>query len=201
MRILIDGKPVDTLTAKQPSTLVLSPQEGPVQGSVLTANEAANACARQSKRVFVIPGSIAGIVTLGLALLDEKDRAVLAPFAVVVIVGVLAALLYGLFRRRIGAFSGVLGRHGQGMAPAGTPIRVDANGLTVGAETFTWPSLAIEQAEIKHVSGGAENLDGFLVIERLSLIAGARVLVFDKAMLQNGPKIVDNAWRELRGPS
>jgi uncharacterized membrane protein YuzA (DUF378 family) len=200
MRILIDGKPVGTLAARQPSALVLSPQEGPVQGSVLTANEVSNACAHQSKRVFVILGSVtAGVV--GLVLLDEKDRTVLAPFAAVVIVGALTALLYGLFHRRIGAFSSALDRQGQGLAPAGTPIRVDTNGLTVGAETFTWPSLAIEQAEIKHVSGGAENPDGFLVIERLSLVAGARVIAFDKAMLRNGPKIVDNAWRELRGPS
>jgi hypothetical protein len=34
------------------------------------------------------------------------------------------------------------------MAPAGTAIGVDAAGVAVGAQIFSWPTLAIEQVKL-----------------------------------------------------
>jgi len=38
------------------------------------------------------------------------------------------------------------------LPPAGTAIFIDAKGLSVGAEVFAWPSLAIGQVELTRTS-------------------------------------------------
>jgi len=89
----------------------------------------------------------------------------------------------------------------EGLGPAGTVIFIDANGLAVGAEIFAWPALAIDQVELTRTSvssGGTTSV--IRVIERLSLVAGTKAIVLDRAMLQNGLLLIDNAWRKLRAP-
>jgi hypothetical protein len=197
MRVLIDGKPVDGLTAKQERDLVLSRQEEAVQGSVLAADEATAAYARQTKRLFVILGSIAIVLMLGMSLVaDEDDRWVIVP-AAVGIAGLLATFVLLLLRHRIRVWNRALDRRLAGLAPAGTAIGIDAKGLSLAGETFTWPSLAIEQVEITHFSSGPDQADPIYVIDRLSLVASTRVIVLDKPMMRNGPQIVDNIWRRL----
>jgi hypothetical protein len=196
MRVLIDGKPVDGLTAKQERDLVLSRQEEAVQGSVLAADEATAAYARQTKRLFVILGSIAIVLMLGMSLVaDEDDRWVIVPVAIG-IAGLLATFILLLFRHRIRVWNRALDRRLAGLAP-GTAIGIDAMGLSLVGETFTWPSLAIEQVEITHFSSSPDQADPIYVIDRLSLVASTRVIVLDKPMMRNGPQIVDNIWRRL----
>jgi hypothetical protein len=36
-----------------------------------------------------------------------------------------------------------------------------------------------------------------MLVERLSLTAGAKAFVLDRAMMQNGILLVDNCWRRL----
>ena len=85
------------------------------------------------------------------------------------------------------------------MPPPGTAIFIDAKGPSVGAETLAWPSLAIDQIELTRTSvSSGETTSVIHVIERLSLMAGTKTIVLDRAMLQNGLLLIDNAWRELR---
>jgi len=166
MRILIDGKPVDALTAKQERALRLSRTEAVVQGSVLAASDATNAYITQTRRLYIILGSIAMVLILGISLAgaisDPIDGWLMVP-AGIVVAGALALFLHLLLRHRIRAWNRALGHHGEGMAPAGTAVAVDAKGL--------------------------------------SLAAATRVIVLDKAMMQNGPLLVDNAWHLMRAPS
>jgi len=204
MRVLIDGKPVDTLTAKQERALRLSRVEAAVQGSVLGASDATNAYITQTRRLHIILGSIGIVLILGIsvagAVSDPIDGWLMVP-AGIVIAGALALLLHLMLRHRIRAWNRALGHHGEGMAPAGTAIGVDAQGLSLAGEVFAWRSLAIDQVEITSYSAGGDSPDTFHVIDRLSLAAATRIIVLDKAMMQNGPLLVDNAWRLLRAPS
>ena len=200
MRILIDGKAAAALTAKQERALTLSRTEEAVQGSVLAADEATNAYIRQTKRLHFIIGSIGVVLilcgSLAGAISDEMDGWLIAPVGVV-IAGALALFIHLMVRHRIRAWNRALGHRGEGMAPAGTAIGVDAKGLSVASEVFIWPSLAIDQVEITSYSSGADTSETFHVIDRLSLAASERVIVLDKAMMQNGPLLVDNVWRRL----
>src|SRR5882757_7222570 len=204
MRVLIDGKPVDPLTVKQERALRLSRTEAVVQGSVLAATEATDAYIGQTKRLFVILGSIAIVLILGISLAgaisDPIDGWLTVP-AGIVVAGALALFLNLLDRHRIRAWNRALGHHGEGMEPAGTEVGVDAEGLSLAGKVFAWPSLAIDQVEMKSYRAGTDTPETFHVIDRLSLAAATRVIVLDKAMMQNGPLFVDNAWRLMRAPS
>ena len=85
------------------------------------------------------------------------------------------------------------------MPPAGTAIFLDAKGLSVGSETFAWPSLAIDQVELTRTSASSGETSTVIhIVDRLSLSAGTKTVVLDRTMLQNGLLLVDNAWRKLR---
>jgi len=204
MRVLIDGKPVEALTAKQEQALRLSRTEAVVQGSVLAATGATDAYIGQTKRLFVILGSIAIVLILGISLAgaisDPIDGWLTVP-AGIVVAGALALFLNLLLRHRIRAWNRALGHHGEGMEPAGTEVGVDAEGLSLAGKVFAWPSLAIDQVEMTSYRAGTDTPETFHVIDRLSLAAATRVIVLDKAMMQNGPLLVDNAWRLMRAPS
>lgn len=202
MRVLINGKPVDALTAKQERELILSRTEEAVQGSVLPADQATDTYIRQTKRLFVILGSIGIVLILGIsiagAISDEMDGWLIAP-AGVVIAGALALFIFLLLRHRIRVWNRGLAHRLEGLAPAGTAIAIDANGLSVAAEAFAWPSLAIELVEVTRFStSSGEQTNTSYIIDRLSLAASTRVIVLDKAMTKNGPLIVDNVWRRMR---
>jgi hypothetical protein len=109
----------------------------------------------------------------------------------------LATFILLLLRHRIRVWNRALDRRLAGLAPAGTTIGIDAKGPSLAGETFTWPSLAIEQVEITHFSSGPDQVDPVYVIDRLSLVASTHVIVLDKPMMRNGPQIVDNNWRRL----
>ena len=59
MRVLINDKPVDALTTKQDASFMLSKLQQDVKATVLTPAEATEAYIAQTRRWFLIPGSIA----------------------------------------------------------------------------------------------------------------------------------------------
>ncbi len=201
MHILIDSKPVAALTTKQQKSLALSRVEEAVTGTVLSSAEATDAFVRQTRRWFVILGGIAIVVMLAISVagavsdpIDGWSIAVGGP----VMAGVLALFLRWMLRRRIRSWNRTLEHRGQGLPPAGTTIGIDAKGLTSGPEVFAWPSLAIAEVEMTSYNAPSGDTTTLVtVIERLSLAAGGRAVVLDRAMLRNGPQLVDNVWRHL----
>jgi len=204
MRILINDKPVDALTPKQEKSFMLSRIEPEVKAIVLTAAEATQAYVAQTKRWFLILGGLAVVVMLGTAVagpfIDPMDGGLVSVGALI-ICAVFTPAMYLLLRHRIGAWDRKLAHRSEGLPPAGTAIFLDAKGLSVGPDIFAWPSLAIDQVELTRTSvSSGETSTVIHIVERLSLSAGTRTVVLDRAMLQNGLLLVDNAWRKLRSP-
>ena len=112
--------------------------------------------------------------------------------------GALLLFMVLLLRHRVRNWNRKLARRVDGLAPPGTTIRLDASGLSIGAEVFAWPSLAIEAVEFTSGSlpSGDTSTD-IMLIERLSLTAGPKAIALDRAMMQNGILLVDNCWRRL----
>jgi hypothetical protein len=202
VRILVNDKPVDSLTPRLEQSLLLAKAQEAASGAVMNAAQATAAYIGQTRRWFMLLGSIAIALMLGIAVAgmvsDPIDGGPMAVGALI-IGGAFVLIMVILLRRCVGGWNAKLARRSQGLAPAGTAIGLDAAGLRVGAESFAWPSLQIEQIELTQGSLGSDGSSSEVsVIERLSLSAGKRTLVLDRTMLSNGLVLVDNAWRRLR---
>ncbi|MFI5030115.1 MAG: hypothetical protein ACHQPH_05375 [Reyranellales bacterium] len=201
MRILIDDKPVDGLTPKRERSLMLGKAGDDVKGAVLTPAEATETYVRQTKRWFTILGVIAlalmGAVSIVGISYEPRDGMLIA-VGVVVIGGGLLLFMRLLLNHRVRTWNRKLAHRVEGLAPSGTAIQLDAHGVSVGTEIFTWPSLAIESVEFTSATlrQGDTSTD-IMLVERLSLTAGAKAFVLDRAMMQNGILLVDNCWRRL----
>jgi hypothetical protein len=201
MRILIDNKPVDGLTPKQEKTFFLSKVQEAVKGRVLTPTEATQIFIRQTKRWFMIASAIGGVlmiaVVIGGIIGEPNSAAFIILFAIVMVIAVVLILSLGL-RYRVKVFTRKIAHRLEGLMPAGTVLAIDGAGLSVGPETFAWPTLAIDTIELSTGSlpSGDTSTD-IMLIERLSLTAGPKALTLDRAMMQNGILLVDNCWRRL----
>jgi hypothetical protein len=203
MRILINGKPVDALTPRQEKSFRLSRADAEVKATVLTPAEATQAYVAETKRWFLILGGLAVVVLLGMAvagpLIDPMDGGFIAVGALI-ICAVFVLFMYLLLGHRVRTWNSKLAHRSEGLPPAGTAIFLDAKGLSVGSDIFAWPSLAIDQVELTRAStSSGETSTVIHIVDRLSLSAGTKTIVLDRAMLHNGLLLVDNAWRKLRG--
>jgi hypothetical protein len=202
MRILIDDKPVDGLTPKQEKTFFLSKVQEAVKGRILAPDEATRVFIRQTKQWFMIMGAIAGVlmllVVIGGVVGEPKSAAYIIVFAIVV-VGALALIMNLNLRHRVKVFTAKTAHRLEGLMPVGTVLAIDGAGLSVGAETFTWPTLTIDTVELSTGSmpSGDTSTD-IMIVERLSVAAGPKTVMLDRAMIENGMLLVDNVWRRLR---
>jgi hypothetical protein len=202
VRILIDDKPVDGLTPKQEKTFFLSKVQEAVKGRVLTPDEATRVFIRQTKQWFTIMAAIAGVlmllVVVGGVIGEPGSAAYIIVFALV-IVGVLGLILNWNLRYRVKVFTRKMAHRLEGLMPVGTVLAIDGAGLSVGPETFAWPTLAIDTVELSSGSmpSGDTSTD-IMIVERLSVAAGPKTYTLDRAMIENGMLLVDNVWRRLR---
>jgi hypothetical protein len=202
MRIVIDDKPVDALTAKQRDSFFLSKVQEEVKGRILTPVEATNAFIATTRQWFMIFGGIGLVLMVGIVIagvVGEPRSALVFILFGLVMAGAIVLMLVLILRRRVRVFSGKLAHRSEGLMPVGTVLAIDAKGLSVGPDTFAWSMLAIDALELSKGSlpSGDTSTD-VLFVERLTLALGAKSLVIDRAMTENGALLVDNAWRRLK---
>jgi hypothetical protein len=202
MRILINDKAVDELTPKVVKSLMLSKVQSEVKARVRTPAEATEFYVSQTKRWFTILAGVAVVLMAAIAIAGLSYEPNDAPFLIVgmlVIVGALLLFMILLLRHRVKTWNNKLQHRSEGLAPAGTAIFLDENALSIGSDILPWPSLVIDQVELSQSSVQSGDTSTVVhVIERLSLKAGAKSFVLDRAMIENGLLLVDNAWRKLR---
>ena len=202
MRVLINDKPVDALTPKVAASLLLGREQAEVTGRVLTAADATEAYVKQTKRWFTILSGIAIVLMLAISVLGltyEPNDAALLIVGMMVIVAALVLFMVLLLRHRMKTWNQKLQHRGEGLAPAGTAIFLDDKALAVGSDTFGWPLLAVDQIELTGGSVPSGDTSTIVhVIERLAFSSGTRSVVLDRAMMENGILLVDNAWRKVR---
>lgn len=201
MRILIDDKPVDRLTPKQEKTFFLSKVQEAVKGRVLTPAEATEVFIAQTRRWYTIVGGIGLVLMAGAVIAgvvgEPGSAIVFIPFGLVMI-GALVLFMKWMLRRRTRAFTASIAHRVEGLMPVGTVLAIDAVGLSVGSQTFAWPVLAIDAVEL--TSGSLPSGDTstpIILVERLSVTAGPKTFLLDRAMIENGALLVDNTWRRL----
>jgi hypothetical protein len=201
MRIVLDGKPTETLTPKREKTFFLSKAKPEMKGRVYTPAEATDAHVAQTKRWYMIVGAIGGVLEL-LAVIGgvvgEPNSAAFFILLGVVVTGAVILLMVLMLRRRVRVFTQRIAHRSEGLMPAGTVYAIDASGLAIGPDTIAWPMLAIDTVEL--ASGSLPSGDTstpIIIIERLSVAAGPKIFTLDRAMIENGQLLIDNIWRRL----
>jgi flagellar biosynthesis protein FliQ len=150
MRILIDDKPVEALTRKQEKTFFLAKVQEAVKGRVLTPEEATAVFIVQTKRWFMIVSAIGLVLMVGIliaAVGGDPDNWPFIPFGLALF-GALALFMKLLLRHRVKVFTRKIAHRLEGLMPVGTVLAIDGAGLSVGPETFAWPTLAIDTVEL-----------------------------------------------------
>lgn len=202
MRILVDDKPVARLTPKQEKTFFLSKVQEVVKGRILTPAEATQTFIRQTKQWFMIFGAIGLVLVVTVVIggvIGEPRSAAFFILSAVALIGVLVLLLTLILRHRVKVFTAKMAHRIDGLMPVGTVLAIDGAGLSIGPETFAWPMLAIDTLELSTGSlpSGDTSTD-IMIVERLSVAAGPKTFMLDRAMIENGMLLVDNVWRRLR---
>jgi hypothetical protein len=105
------------------------------------------------------------------------------------LVALLYVLMLGAHRRRVEARSTVA------QLPAGTTVRLDATGLTVGGRLSAWTALTIDELGVRRRQGSESRVT---YIERLVLSDAAGVIPLDALFLGNGRAVLQQAWYRLR---
>jgi amino acid transporter len=195
MRVLIDGNVHEPLTAAQEQDVRQFRAEESVEGSVLSADEATTARARQTRLVLMILWAVTAIVAAVIASVAEPADQAMVFVAAVVIVGALGAFFAFVLWRRKRSWRRDLPQRLAGMAPAQTVIGVTPAGVAVAGQIFPWSTLVIEQVELAKFGARYRTM---FTLERLTLRGPGGVVVLDPALMRNGHLIIGNAWRRMR---
>ena len=198
MQIAVNGKPVATLSSAIEKRLAERHSPEVAEGAVLSAEQSTDAWARRTRLFYGILCGIAGAIgTAALvmaALWEPGDLTVVLP-TYLILAGGLAWLLRFAYRRNLAKVRGRADAQLPRMAPAGTKIRADADGLTVGQLRHPWSDLAVDTVEITDTSFDDSSVSW---VERLDLIGGGRLIVLDTVLVGNGAAVLAKAWRELK---
>jgi hypothetical protein len=198
MRILLNGQPVEELSAKDLKALSISAERDVVEGTVLSVDEAVAATGRNLRLVYgIVCGLGAAIYGAGLvaaAVYEPRDLVGLVPLGLILAVA-LAALLRFFYRRNLVMTRGVLTPRLARMAPPGVPIRVDGAGVSMAGSQAAWSDIVIASVEFRTipVSEGPD----MTIIESITLSCPDQAMVLDHGGLVNGRAIVDKAWLRL----
>jgi hypothetical protein len=202
MRILINDKPVYELTPKLVKSLMLAKVQVEVKARVLTPAEATESYIKRTKRWITVVTVVAlvfmvVVVIAGLSY-EPRDAPIVIP-VMLLSAGALILLVVYSMRRRVRLWNAKLLHRTEGLPPAGTAIFLDDKALSIGSDILAWPSLVIEQIELtRSTLQSGETSTIVHSIEHLLLKAGAKSVVLDRAIFENGALLVDNAWRKLQ---
>ena len=197
MRIAVNGKPAATLSPAVEKRLAERRSPEVAEGAVLSAEQSTAAWARRTRLLYGVlcgvGGTIATAALIMAAWWEPRDLTLVLP-VYLVLAGGLAWLLRFTYRRNLAKLRGRAGAQLPRMAPAGTNIRADADGLTVGQLRNPWSDLVIDAVEITDTTYDDSSVSW---IERLDLTGEGRVIVLDTVLIGNGAKVLAKVWREL----
>jgi hypothetical protein len=205
MRVVIDDKPADALTPKQESSFFLSKVQEEVTGRILASDEATTVYVARTRLWYTIVGAIGLVLMVGAVVagvVGEPRNALFFILFGMVMGALLIAFLALMLRHRRRVFRRKIGHRIEGLMPVGTVLGIGARGLSIGPETFAWPTLALDTVELSTGSlASGDTSTRIMIVERLAVATGGKLFVLDRAMTGNGMLLVDNVWRRLRAIS
>ena len=197
MQIAVNGKPVAALSAAVEKRLAGRRGAEVAEGAVLSVEQSTAVWARRTQLFYGIlcgvGGTIATAALIMAAWWEPRDLILVLP-VYLVLAGGLAWLLRFVYRRNLAKLRGRADAQLPRMAPAGTHIRADGDGLTVGQRRNLWSDLVVDAVEITDTSFDDSSVS---FVERLELTGGGRPIVLDTVLIGNGAAVLAKVWREL----
>ena len=128
----------------------------------------------------------------GTLFLVPRDQVVTCFFIVLAIIGTLASMAW--------FFSARWREHAETVAgdmPApGTPVRIGADGLTIGSNTAPWSDLEVKRVNLRKARRTYASFRRYYVEQLLLHVAG-RPVVLDAAAITHGQQIVNTIFNRL----
>jgi len=197
MRISVNGRPVAALTSAIERRLASKHGPEVAEGAVLSAEQSSAAWAGRTRLLYGVlcgvGGAIATAALIAAAWWEPRDLILVLPVYLVLAAG-LAWLLRFFYRRNLAKLRVRADAQLPRMAPAGTNIRADADGLSVGQTRYAWSDVVVDAVEITDTTYDDSSVSW---IERLDLTGEGRVIVLDTVLIGNGALVLATAWREL----
>jgi hypothetical protein len=198
MQITVNGKPRETLRTRDERAVETRSATGAAEGKVLPADEASRGYRAGIRRYFGIMAALGialGIAILagGLAVAQPQDR-IMVILTATISAGVVVAGARWRFTRARAAWTARLAECVAALPPAGTPVRLDTRGVTVGARAAEWPALALGAIELTERNSEDSRT---ITVDRLVLSDAAGPLTLDRHLIGNGGAIVETAYCKL----
>jgi hypothetical protein len=196
MKLTINDREVDEFSPGQWRSVTIGDGMPHVEGYVLSVEEARAAIQRGmmvyslSLTIF-IPAVFVGVAVLS----GPPARALMLPYTPFLAGGVLM-LCCLMSTIKQGSFRAHLPDRMAALPPAGTRLRLDGRGISVGDRVLGWTDLRVSSIAFETRQRAHSRRD--LLIKRLTLQAPRGPdLVLDRVLMQNGVAIVDQAYRRL----
>ena len=194
MRITIDGRAIDRLSPGQERFVSIGEESAKVTGSVMETRDATAAAFRVMRIAFSCIAALGLLVFIGLAAIAVlHENLLLQRFALVMIVLVPILCLWS-YRGKEAKWIKCLPQRMAGLPPLGTPVELDARGLTLGDRLIPWPDLSVTLLELLDVS---DRHQWAYVVSRLELRTSGAEIALDRNLMHNGAAIVGEAYRRL----
>ena len=194
MRVLLNGRDIGGLDPHLQRRLWGRRSDRIVEGVTISAQDS---IARRARELQLLLGGTAAAVAIMLALNlfiviarapQVLDYVLPAFAAAALFVGGLVFFIYtmmlGDHRKRVEA-------RASDALPAGTTVRLDAAGLSVGGLSWAWSSLKLDELGIRQRQGNHQRIT---YVERLLLSDGHRAIPLDALFLDNGRAVLEQAW-------
>src|SRR5580658_10818 len=151
MQIAVNGKPVAALSSAVEKRLGERHSPEVAAGEVFSAEQSTAAWERRMRIFYGVVLGVAGaiaIAALVMAASWEPGALIVVLPIYLALAGGVAWLLWWAYRRNLAKLRVRADAQLPRMAAAGTNIRADADGLSIGQIRHAWPDLVIDTVEI-----------------------------------------------------
>jgi hypothetical protein len=198
MRASLNGKLLDTFSPQIERQLTLAKPRPPVEGTARSAAEAATAATVQQMIPTIAIAVLCVVFLFGfLPMVDAKDRGLIFPLAILVVVAVMTFAIV-LTRRRGRSARAVAQKPLPGMPAGGTAIRADDNGLALGSRTMPWSALALTAVDLGQGQASPEGGSTITYIKAVELQSAEGPVLLIDDQITNSRALLDMVWRKLR---
>jgi hypothetical protein len=197
MRLFIDGKPVADFPAGRMREVTARAPREPAEAVVIDPETALRRIMRAGRWFYGGVGGLAAVLigglVIGVVFGDPSDAIIVLPVAPIAAIACYFLLHWGYGRSLRRWHAGSQARAAALSAP-GTPVRADANGLTIGDTAASWASLEVEALYFNQVSVGEDTV---YAIERFALLGEGRRFTVDRDLLSAGEPIMQWIYARL----
>ena len=197
MRIVVNGKPVSSLARDDERGIPLEAERAEIVGSILTEEAATTALRRHFALVCAVGTALFWLLLWVFWIVGTPmDRLSFGAYFVLMAI-VFPIAMAAAYHFKVQRWIDNAPQRAAATTPAGTEIRTDAAGLTVGGKFFAWRDLLVDRIDLGAMSGEHGRT---YFLQKLTLRGPDFAFVLDPAFTENGAALASAVYRRLCRP-